>query len=330
MLVLERLNEHHVQINIEKCEFLQSSVRYLGHILQNGQIMPNPEKVRAITDTEPPTNVETLQSYLGLFRYYGKFIPNVSDELRPLYELLRKENAFNWSEEYQATFEKSKALIISHKVLDLYDPTKQIIVAADISPYGAGAVLSHIVNGEERPVIFVSCSLTSAQRNYSKIHREAFAIMFAIHKFHDYIFGHRFILCTDQKALSEIFHPHKRTSVVAAARLHRWSLILSFYNFGIQHRGAVDMAHADALSRPPLEVEAESETYEIKFIGFTESLIDRHLISRKTLDNPVLSRVRDFIVSGWPNRMKLEDFDEQMKPFAKLKNSLLVENNCLY
>lgn len=329
MLVLQRLNEHHVQINIEKCKFLESSVKYLGHILQNGQIMPNPEKVRAITEAKRPYSIETLQSYLGLFRYYGKFIPNVSDELRPLYDLLHKDRTFDWNNECQAAFEKSKSLILSHNVLELYDPSKRIVVAADASPYGAGAVMSQLVNGEEKPVIFASCSLTPAQKNYSQIHREAFAIMFAVHKFHDYIFGHRFTLCTDQKALSEIFHPHKRTSGVAAARLHRWAIILSLYNFEIQHRNASNMAHADALSRLPLEVEAESETYEIKFIGLSESLIDRQLISKKTLDDPVLSKVKEFVTSSWRNQ-KLKNYEVQIQPFAKVRNDLVVENDCIY
>lgn len=229
------------------------SVKYLGHIIGQGKLSPNPEKVKAVVDARTPINVKELKSYLSLVNYYGKFIENLSVKLNSLYKLTRKDVEYIWSQECQNAFEHSKSLITSDSVLELYDPSKQMIVASDASPIGLGAISSHEVNGQDKPVLFASSTLTATQQNYSQIHREALGIMFAVQKFHDYIYGHTFILHTDEQALSEIFHPQKGTSGVAAARLQRWSIILSMYNYRIKHRSAAKMTHVDALSRLPLK-----------------------------------------------------------------------------
>lgn len=96
--VLHRLNEHNVRINLEKCKLLESSVKYLGHIIENNEIRPNREKVQAILDAPAPKDVSQLQSYLGLLNYYGQFIPNLSSEVHALYELLQVDREFVWSE----------------------------------------------------------------------------------------------------------------------------------------------------------------------------------------------------------------------------------------
>lgn len=84
--------------------------------------------------------------------------------------------------------------------------------------------MSHIINGEEKPVIFVSSSLSPTHRNYSYLHREGLAIIFSIKKFHNYIYGKSFTIVTDHQALKELFDSTKRIPAVAATRLERWSV----------------------------------------------------------------------------------------------------------
>lgn len=327
LLVLQRLHEHHVQINIEKCSFLVDSVKYLGHILGNGEIRPNPEKVRAIVEAPAPRNVKELQAYLGLMNHYGRFIPNLSNELACLYNLIRNDIEFLWSVECEETFQNSKTFITNDSVLELYDPNKPIIVASDASPYGVGAQLSHEINGCEKPVMFASSSLTDAQKNYSQIHREALAIMFAVKKFHVYIYGNKFVLYTDQRALSEIFHPHKGTPGVAAARLQRWSIILSIYKYEIKHRSAAKMSHVDALSRLPLSENPKVETVDISFFQISGELINRNLIKKHTEEDDVLSKIYEFLLYGWP---KKEEIDNVLLPYFKKERSLALDNGCIF
>lgn len=325
-VVLERLNLHNVRINLEKCKFLEKEVKYLGHILSNNEIRPNREKVKAILDAPAPTDLSQLQSYLGLLNYYGRFIPNLSSEIHDLYELLQDDKEFIWSEKCQSCFEKSKLLLVNNQVLELYDPKKQIVVAADASPYGVGAVLSHIVNGVEKPVIFASSTLSPAEKNYSQSHREALAIVFAVKKFYKYIYGQKFLLATDHQSLREIFSPTKKTPAVAAARLQRWAVIMSMYNYEIIHKSGKNMGHVDALSRLPINEGTDVDVDRINFINFENELpMKVKDIREKTLSDPLVSQVYDYVLNGWPAKV-----NKELMPYYLKRKSLSTEDECLY
>lgn len=163
--VLERFDENGVRVNLSKCKFFEKEIEYLGHIISDGSLRPNEKKIGAVLNAEAPKNVAQLQSYLGMINYYSKFIPNLSSLLHPLYILLKKNAHFVWTEEHNSIFEKCKKLLASKNVLSLYDPKREIIIASDASPYGVGGVMSQIVDGIERPVMFASSTLSPAE-NY--------------------------------------------------------------------------------------------------------------------------------------------------------------------
>ena len=88
--VLSRLQSANLRAKKSKCQFLVPSVPYLGYKIDGDGLHPLPEKVKAIQDALTPQNVAELKSYLGLLTYYGKFLPNLSTHLAPLYQLLRR------------------------------------------------------------------------------------------------------------------------------------------------------------------------------------------------------------------------------------------------
>lgn len=328
-LVLETLNRYKVQINLSKCKLLSPSVEYLGHTLSADGIRPNNEKIQAIVNAPAPTNVSQLQSFLGLLNYYGKFIPNLSTNLVDLYYLLKKDVKFEWSASCQSAFEKCKSLILKHNLLELYDPDKPIVIATDASPYGVGAILSHLVNGVEKPVLFVSSTLSPAERNYSQLHREALAIVFGIKKFHKYIYGHEFVIQTDHQALREIFNPNKSTPPVAAARLQRWAVILSMYNYRIEYRRGSEMSHVDALSRLPVQSKTNIDSNLcIKSFNFTDGLpLKLENIVTEMEKDICLSQVINFCMYGWPDSHSLS---EELKVYFNKRDYLSCEDKCLY
>ena len=156
---------------------------------------------------------------------------------------------WRWTSKQQRAFTRSKQLLTSAKVLVHYDPRLDLVVAGDASAYGIGAVLSRkMPNREERPVAFASRTLSSAERNYSQVEKEVLACVFAIKKFHSYIFGRSFTLVTDHKPLLTLFGENKPISPQASARVQRWALTLAMYNYWIAFKPTTAHSNADGLS----------------------------------------------------------------------------------
>ncbi|VDI07885.1 Hypothetical predicted protein [Mytilus galloprovincialis] len=186
-LVLKRLSEYGLRLKKSKCSLMKSEVEYFAFIVNKDGIQPSPKKVEVMVKVPEPENMKELQSYLGLVNYYRKFIPDMSTVLQPLNELLAKKSKWNWNENCKKSFLKISQLLSSTKVLAHYDPNINVELAVDASPYGLGCVISHkYENGEERPIAYASRTLTSAERNYSQIEREALAIIFGVTRFHQY------------------------------------------------------------------------------------------------------------------------------------------------
>ena len=225
--VLTRLEKHGILAKRSKCAFMVPSEEFLGYRVDGEGRHPTDEKIAAIKGAPSPKNVAELSSYLGLPNYCGNFIPNLSTLLQPLHELLRKGVKWAWTEECEKAFVRSKSELLADKVLVLCDEKRKLILACDISPYGAGAVISHVMDdGEERPIAFASTTLTKSERNHSQIEKEALGIAFGVRKFHKYLYGRTFHLLTDHKPLATILGPKTAVPTLAAARMQRWAVIL--------------------------------------------------------------------------------------------------------
>ena len=237
-----------LKLNKAKCEFLLPRVEYLGHIIDGNGLHPTKEKVRAIQEAPQPRNVSELRSFLGIINYYGKFLPNLSTKLRPLYQLLKRGTRWHWDKSRAEAFEAAKNALQDDTLLVHYDGNRQLVLACDASPYGLGTVLSHIMDdGQERPIAYASRTLTAAEKNYSQLEKEALGVVFAVQKFHNYLYGREFIIESDHRPLSFIFSSSKAMSPTASSRIIRCTLTLIAYNFTIRHKSGRDLGNADAL-----------------------------------------------------------------------------------
>ena len=220
--MFQRLQDHGLHLKRDKCEFMKASVEYLGYCIDAQGLHPVASKVEAIVQAPPPTNPQQLKSFLGLLTYYGKFIPNLATLTHPLNCLLHADAKWVWDDACQEAFTQAKKALTSSSVLAHYDPTLPLTLAADASAYGLGAVISHTYpDGTEHPVAFASRTLTSSERNYAQIEKEALALVFGVKKFHQYLYGRKFTLVTDHKPLTTILGPKKGVPPLAAARLQR-------------------------------------------------------------------------------------------------------------
>ncbi|XP_060862845.1 uncharacterized protein K02A2.6-like [Metopolophium dirhodum] len=322
--VLERLNEYRVKVNFEKCQFYCSSVQFLGHKIDCQGVHPDGNKMDAIRNAPCPNDVVQLKSFLGLINYYQRFIPMSSSILAPLYNLTKNKIPWNWSDECRSAFENIKQVLIKSQLLVTYNPDLPLVVTCDSSSYGVGAVLSHLIDGEEKPILFASSTLSAAEKNYAQIEREGLAIIFAVKKFHKYLFARKFILVTDHLPLKSIFNPSKNIPVVASSRLQRWAVILSSYQYEIQHRKGVDISNADALSRLPQSSNTGENACSILLL---ENLpLTYKEVSKKTSTDEVLKEISQYTKEGWPGVKSLKSDCQQ---YYKRREELSLVNDCL-
>ena len=221
------------------------SMIYLGHRISKEGIQQTDDKVRAITATPQPTNVSELRAFLGLVNFYAKFMSNLATVLTPLYKLFRKGVAWRWKLAQDKAFEKAKELLKSLQLLVHYDANKELIFTCDASPYGLGAVLAHRMEDEsERPIEYASRTLAPAEKNCVQFDKEALAIVFRVKRFHRFLFGRNFTICSDHKPLMYIFGENRGISQTATARVQRWALTLMRYQYAIVHRPGEQMQMA--------------------------------------------------------------------------------------
>lgn len=140
-LVIELARANNVKFGREKIQYRQKQVKFMGHILADGQIK-SPEKYRdAILKIKKPENKNDVMRLLGLFKYLAKFIPNLSKQSAALRNLTRNDVDFEWKAEHEIELEKLKNVITSDPVLAVYVPRKPVIVQTDASKDGLGCVL---------------------------------------------------------------------------------------------------------------------------------------------------------------------------------------------
>ncbi|KAL5503444.1 hypothetical protein EMCRGX_G010396 [Ephydatia muelleri] len=282
--------------------------------VEQGKV-PTQEKLQAIVDAPAPKDVSQLKSFLGLVNYYSKFLPHLANTLAPLYALLKKHQQWCWGAEQEEAFKRTKSQLASDVVLAHFDPQQRLAVACDASPYGVGAVLSHLYNdGSERPIAYASRSLAPAEWKYSHREKEGLAVVFGVKKFHQYLLGRKFVVFSDHKPLQFLFCETRPVPPMASARIQRWALTLSAYNYQIVYRPSQLQANADGLSRLPLKGEEPGDVplpgdtiLMMESLSNADSVVTATTIRSWTDKDPVLSLVRRMVLHGWQPQILVSD-----------------------
>ena len=138
---LERLANAGLKINPSKTTLVCQEVNYLGHVISAQGIHPNPDKITAIRNLKPPSNVKEVRMFLGLTGYFRKFVKAYATLAEPLYVLTKKHAYFQWSDKHQTGFDLLKQQLCTAPVLAYPRRHRKSIVDCDASDTAAGAVL---------------------------------------------------------------------------------------------------------------------------------------------------------------------------------------------
>ena len=248
--VLQRLREHKLYVKPSKCEWLQQSVEFLGHMVSSEGMSIHPQKAAALQVWPAPSCVQELRSALGTFGFWRSYVNDYAGITAPLHALLTKSVVWRWRKDVeQAAFDTLKSAVASAPVLLHPDTSKPFVIVSDASDFAVGASLEQTGDdGRRRPVSFFSHKLNTAERNYPVHERELLAIVLSLRVWRHLLYGSDFqVLCkTDHRPLQ-----HFLTQANLSPRQVRWQQFLSEYNLAVEYVPGRDNTFADGLSRRP-------------------------------------------------------------------------------
>ena len=261
--VFARVRQEGLKLSPSKCEFMKSRVKYVGHIVSEAGIEPDPSKIEKVKTWPRPSTPEEVRQFIGFIGYYRKFIKNFSKIAKPLHELMpapkkkavgrRKSSGtkpgsqFIWTDAHEEAFQYLKSKILEPPILGYPNYDLPFELHVDASFQGLGAVLYQKQDGFNRVIAYASRGLNPAERNYPVHKLEFLSLKWSVtEKFADYLYRQKFLVLTDNNPLTYVL-----TSAKLDATSQRWIAALSAFDFSIQYRPGKNNEDADAMSRLP-------------------------------------------------------------------------------
>ena len=240
-MILQKLRGANLKLKPSKCFFLQTSVKFLGHLVSSKGLETDGNKTRLIEEWPLPTFLKQLRGFLGLAGYYRRFVKDFSKKAAPLNDLLKKNSRFQWTPACQSAFDELKAALQSPPVLALPNETGMYCLDIDASDES-----SQVHDGQEKVIAYAGRALNKNELNYCAYRRELLAVVYFTRHFKQYLLSSRFLLRTDNSSVSCL----KKTPEPLGQNA-RWLEQLGEFTFTVQHRKGSSHANADAISRHP-------------------------------------------------------------------------------
>ena len=321
--VLQRLADAGLTVNPAKCHFGLRKVTFFGMVISEDGVSLNDEKTRALREAKVPTSADELHSFLGLTVYASKWIERLAIISDPLWQLIKKGVRWHWTAEHQSCFDLVKKAVVQS--IGFFDMSWDTEVHVDASPVGAAGILCQKnKDGAQKVIKYISRSFTDTERRYSQIEKEALAFVWALERLEPYLIGQHFTVFTDNKAVELIF---KNPLSKPPARILRWALRVSSFNYTIVHRPGLGNI-ADFLSRHPLDApEADKKMYAEDYVNMLVSYsmpcaMPRDLVLKETLSDSCLIELTKMIRA---NKLNTNANDEVRK-FSKVFDELSVSD----
>ena len=325
ILFLETTRKNGLVLNKRKLQFKKQEVSFFSHRWNSTGIFPDPKKTESILKMQFPPDKETMHSFLGLVNFLNRYTPKLAELCSPLRKLILKDSHYSPGDPEHAAFNAIKTEFKKKIILPYFDRNKETILQTYASKKGFGAVILQ----EEQPIYYASRALTSAEKNYQNLEREAQAAVWGMEKFHYFLYGRKFILQTDQKHLVSIFRKHM---IDVSPRIQRITIRAWQYDFVPQHIPGRINVIADSLSRvTPLEFQdsnAEKDILAVNFLQYSSiEERERDEMLQETNKDKELQSLKHYISTGWPaKRSQIPVF---LHPYWNYRDELTIEMGIL-
>ena len=253
--IFERLTWGNFKLSPKKTQLFRKQIKFLGHTLQSdGAIRIDPQKIEAITRLPNPKSAKDVQRFLGMINYHRDWIPNCADKAAELYDLLKKNKAFSWTNKCQESFDSLKEALTSAPALalpDVNDPLNSYEVTVDSSKRGHGAILTQLIKGKRRIISYFSRSIPLCQQRFGATKKEFIGLYTCLQHWKVYLLGAHFTVNTDCKSLLNLDTIFSKENAYMQRRLAN----LSGFRFKIVHVSgkSKEIQFADFLSRYPFD-----------------------------------------------------------------------------
>ncbi len=239
--------------NKEKCQIAQTKIRFLGHVIGEGTVSPDPEKIQAILSAPDPTSRKDLKSFIGALSWMRKHIANLHDLLDHFRPLLKERTPWIWGQAEKNQMAKVKDAVKKMLPLMMIRPGERMILGCDASSYGLGACLSQVDEDEnERPVFFASRMMTDAEIKWAQIDKELLAITWSLERLDNFVYGRKIRVRTDHKPLLGLI---KKPMACMSTRQQRLVARLLRYDFELEFIPGKELVVPDFLSRSTMQEE---------------------------------------------------------------------------
>ncbi len=325
------LHTHKLEINVKKCIYGVPEIEFLGRLLTSKGVQPSPTASKAIVQLPRPDDKKQLRSFLGMVGFYRLFISDFARISAPLYELLSQDTSFQWEDVHQISFTKLKEAVVQSRPLAFFDtsPSTKTFLTTDGSLRGLGAYLSQVHDGEEKPVYFISRKLRPNEQHYSSSEIETLAVLWAVERFHQYLYGRSFEIRSDHSALREVLTGRVR-GPTAPARIVRWSTRLLPYTFTVTYVKGRSNVVADGLSRLPLPDDS-TKSYDINLAAVltdTVSCVTYDQVQEETKSDEQLQQVIQFLkTDGWPSCSST--LPSEVLPYYRIRQDFSLHDGIL-
>jgi hypothetical protein len=304
--VFQALREANLTLKASKCCFCRKEMKYLGHVITQDGIKPDPTLTKAVSNFPQPKTIKDVQSFLGLSGYYRRFIKNYAKIAEPLIKQLRqlkeKNYHLNWTPECTIALETLKKKLTNAPIMSTPNFNESFILELDACEYGLGAVLAQEYDKRKLVIAYASRTLSPAERNYSATEREALAIVWATQHFRPYLEGTKVLIRSDCKALQWL-----KNAKDISGRLARWAMKLSAFQIeSIQYRPGTANANADSLSRNPLTLTSPLENPKQEGREIKENTISEEK-DTKMVQKPYEISTMETIINLWENTLKMSN-----------------------
>ena len=268
--IFECLRKAGLKLKLQKCSFFKKHIQYLGHLISNEGIQPLPEKLESIAKMPVPQNMKQVKQFLGLVGYYRKFVPHFSDIARPLTQLTRKNEGFNWTTECHKYFYMLKDYLQETPIMRYPDPAADYILYTDASKYTYAGVLTQSIDGTDHPVAFTSRLFRGSQLNWAALTKEAYAIHMSVKKLSFYLDSAQITLRSDHLLLKKFLEKNTMN-----AKVNNWAVELESQNINFEFIAGTKNVLADTLSRliefdESIKLPEEEPGYEFGYTPFKE------------------------------------------------------------